>query len=109
MDKRRLGELSYQCFAARARAASGVSELASAMRRSREAPWSIIVFASGLTAGAGALAVQIGLQTEIRAPMWSFIALAALAFVAERQSVRLNANTEVSVSSLPILFAAVVC
>ena len=58
---------------------------------------------------AGALAsalVYFGERTDGRA--WVLVALACVALLAERQSVRLTSHTEVSVSALPILFAAVV-
>jgi putative nucleotidyltransferase with HDIG domain len=42
------------------------------------------------------------------APYWAVIGLAAIAWLAERQSVFITANTQMSVSALPILFAAVV-
>jgi putative nucleotidyltransferase with HDIG domain len=40
-------------------------------------------------------------------PLWLILVLALLAFAAEQQPVRINEGTEVTVSVLPILFAAV--
>jgi putative nucleotidyltransferase with HDIG domain len=42
------------------------------------------------------------------APLWAVLLLAALALAAERQTVFLTANAQISVSVLPILFAATV-
>ena len=53
-----------------------------------------------------ALFLEAGLTSE--APLWAIAVLAAMAFVAEKQSVRIAANTQMSVAALPILFAAVV-
>jgi hypothetical protein len=44
---------------------------------------------------------------RLAAPIWFVVTLAAIALVAEQQSVRVAAQTEMSVSVLPILFAAV--
>jgi putative nucleotidyltransferase with HDIG domain len=53
------------------------------------------------------LAVTTGFLSHDRSP-WPLLGLAVLAFVAERQSVRLTANLELSVAFLPLLFVAVV-
>lgn len=42
------------------------------------------------------------------APIWELAVLVAVAIVAERQPVRITSNTEITVSVLPMLFAAVV-
>lgn len=55
---------------------------------------------------AGTVVALVGAGTEIESP-WSTAALAVIAAVAERGRVRLNATTELSISLLPILFAAV--
>jgi putative nucleotidyltransferase with HDIG domain len=47
-----------------------------------------------------------GLRLE--GPLWQLAILAAVALVAERQPVRITPNTEITVSVLPMLFAAVV-
>jgi len=47
-----------------------------------------------------------GLRLE--GPLWQLAILAAVALVAERQPVRIAANTEITVAVLPMLFAAVV-
>jgi putative nucleotidyltransferase with HDIG domain len=49
------------------------------------------------------LSHEIGLQ----APLWVLGALIAVALLAERQSVKISSNTEMSISVFPILFAAV--
>jgi putative nucleotidyltransferase with HDIG domain len=44
----------------------------------------------------------------LEGPLWQLAILAAVAFVAERQPVRITPNTEITVTVLPVLFAAVV-
>jgi len=59
---------------------------------------------------AGALLMWIGLIERLGPPAaawWIVALLAAVAFLAERQCVAIGANTEMSISVLPILFAAV--
>ena len=66
------------------------------------------LYAFGLVIAALALlsgAVAAG--DTLQAPLWILVALAAIAFLAERQSVRVTSHTQMSVSVLPILFAAV--
>lgn len=66
-------------------------------------------FAGGLTAVVVGLAsLFIAAGSSIEAPLWMVVALAAVALAAEKQSVRVGSHTEVSVSGLPILFAAVI-
>jgi len=47
-------------------------------------------------------------QPTLGAPFWIILALCGVALLAERQSVHITATTQMSVSALPILFAAVV-
>jgi putative nucleotidyltransferase with HDIG domain len=58
-----------------------------------------------------AVAVLVGalayFSLTLEAPIWVLVALAGVAIMAERQSVKISANTEMSVSVFPILFAAV--
>jgi putative nucleotidyltransferase with HDIG domain len=61
----------------------------------------LCVTASGFIAGLVLRGVGLGESAAV-------IPLAALALVAERQSIRLNSRTEVSISSLVFVFAAVV-
>jgi putative nucleotidyltransferase with HDIG domain len=66
-------------------------------------------FATALVAAV--LAVVGGLVVSghsLGAPVWIIVALCAVALLAERQSVHITATTQMSVSALPILFAAVV-
>ncbi len=58
-----------------------------------------------LTAGLVVGLVAVGERPE--GPLWLILVLAMLALAAEQQPVRINAGTEVTVSVLPILFAAV--
>lgn len=54
------------------------------------------------------LAGLIAVGTELSAPWWAVLALAAIAFYAEREAVHITNHTQVSIASLPLLFAAVV-
>jgi putative nucleotidyltransferase with HDIG domain len=50
----------------------------------------------------------VGNSFSLGGPVWIVASLAIVALLAERQSVYITANTQMSVSALPILFAAVV-
>ena len=66
-------------------------------------------YASGLASAALALALWLLHDGHsLEAPTWIVLALCAVALLAERQSVHITATTQMSVSALPILFAAVV-
>jgi putative nucleotidyltransferase with HDIG domain len=66
-------------------------------------------YATGLVvAVAGLAAVVMHDGASLGAPLWIVLALCAVALLAERQSVHITATTQMSVSALPILFAAVV-
>jgi putative nucleotidyltransferase with HDIG domain len=66
-------------------------------------------FAGSLAALAiGLAAVLVHIEQSLGAPVWIVAALCAVALLAERQSVHITATTQMSVSALPILFAAVV-
>ena len=72
-------------------------------------PTAIEAYALALTVGAIALA--LGLAQQGAGGSFPLVAVGALAFVAwmaEKQSVRLTTNLEMSVSVMPVLFAAVV-
>jgi putative nucleotidyltransferase with HDIG domain len=72
-------------------------------------PQILLVYAVSLAALAGVLVVALltaGVRLE--GPVWQLAILAAVAVVAERQPVRITPNTEITVSVLPMLFAAVV-
>src|SRR5947208_11889212 len=64
----------------------------------------LATFAVGLTAS---LAMTVGFLPEERSA-WPLLGFALLAVIAERQSVRLTENIELSVAFLPLLFVAVV-
>ena len=70
----------------------------------------IIVYATALTLGAGMLGAALLIADPItaRGDILAIAILAAIAFLAERQPVRVTANAEVTVSALPVLFAAIV-
>jgi putative nucleotidyltransferase with HDIG domain len=66
-------------------------------------------YAVGLLASNTALAsVLIAAQVDLGGPVWVVVALGLVALFAEKQSVHISAHTQVSISALPILFAAVV-
>jgi putative nucleotidyltransferase with HDIG domain len=62
----------------------------------------LATLATGLVAGL----LVAGIRLE--GPVWELAILVAVAIVAERQPVRITSNTEITVSVLPMLFAAVV-
>jgi putative nucleotidyltransferase with HDIG domain len=62
-----------------------------------------LLAANALLAGA-----LLGSGVELGGPVWVIVALGLVALLAEKQSVHISANTQVSISALPILFAAVV-
>jgi putative nucleotidyltransferase with HDIG domain len=62
-----------------------------------------LAFATALLVG-GLIQASLSLQ----GPLWIILTLAAVGLLAERQSVYITATTQMSVSALPILFAAVV-
>src|ERR1044071_8755751 len=67
------------------------------------------IYAASLAAGA--LVTWVVLIDRLGPPVaawWIIALLAGVAFLAERQCVAIGANTEMSISVLPILFAAVV-
>jgi putative nucleotidyltransferase with HDIG domain len=51
--------------------------------------------------------VSLALLAGLQAPAWAIIALGAFSMLAERQPVRVSANLEITVSVLPVVFAAV--
>jgi putative nucleotidyltransferase with HDIG domain len=66
-------------------------------------------YAAGLALATTALAlILIERSPSLGGPFWIILSLAVVALLAERQSVHITANTQMSVSALPILFAAVV-
>jgi putative nucleotidyltransferase with HDIG domain len=54
------------------------------------------------------VAALLSAGTRVEGPAWELAVLVAVAIVAERQPVRITSNTEITVSVLPMLFAAVV-
>ena len=67
----------------------------------------ILLFASALWAGAGGLVTGLLLSGHGPGPVAPVLALAALAYMAEREDIRLDARTSLAVSFLPLIFAAV--
>jgi putative nucleotidyltransferase with HDIG domain len=81
-----------------------------ALRAERSSRWGPVQwYAAGLAGAATALFAGLSVSSgSLGGPWWAVAALAALAVIAERQSVHIAANTQMSVSALPILFAAVI-
>jgi putative nucleotidyltransferase with HDIG domain len=77
--------------------------------RGRPGPDSLLTYGFTLACLAIALvACFLVTGTRLEGPLWQLAILAAVALVAERQPVRITPNTEITVSVLPMLFAAVV-
>jgi putative nucleotidyltransferase with HDIG domain len=72
--------------------------------------WALVVYSAwlGLLFGALLVAVVRSGDALVDGPLWPLAVLAAFAFIAERQSVRLSQRAEISVSFLPIVLAAVI-
>jgi putative nucleotidyltransferase with HDIG domain len=69
----------------------------------------LVLYAVSLaTLACGLVALLLAAGVRIEGPIWQLAILAAVAVVAERQPVRITPNTEITVSVLPMLFAAVV-
>jgi putative nucleotidyltransferase with HDIG domain len=67
------------------------------------------LFATVLAIATGGLAAGlVATGAHVESPIWQLGLLAGFAFWAERQNVRISVNAEMTVSVLPILFAAVV-
>lgn len=67
----------------------------------------IALFAIGLLVLASGLALALALLGATVAPLWAILVLGGFSMLAERQPVRVNANLEITVSVLPVVFAAV--
>ena len=71
--------------------------------------WGLIAYTAWLGGLFTALlAAVLGAGAVVQGPRWPLLVLAASAFLAERQSVRLSPRAEISVSFLPIVLAAVI-
>ncbi|MGH7717417.1 MAG: HD domain-containing phosphohydrolase [Gemmatimonadaceae bacterium] len=67
-----------------------------------------MLFAFGLAAMTLAFAAGLALTGTSFGPAWAVLVLGAFSIVAERHPVRVNSNVEITVSILPVAFAAVV-
>src|SRR5215475_12164523 len=70
--------------------------------------WWLVGYTSSLTILCGALLVTLLSEGFGLVAPWPVAALAVAGFVADRQSVRLSPQAEVSVTALPIVLAAVI-
>lgn len=68
----------------------------------------VVLFAFGLAAMTLAFAAGLALTGTSFGPAWAVLVLGAFSIVAERHPVRVNSNVEITVSILPVAFAAVV-
>jgi putative nucleotidyltransferase with HDIG domain len=67
----------------------------------------ITVYAAGLACLTALFALALALLGDALGPLWAVAALGGFSMLAERQPVRVNANLEITVSVLPVVFAAV--
>src|SRR5205085_8105258 len=77
-----------------------------AVVRAASAEWPVLLFAALLAAAVALLSVALALASPTL-PWLTVLGLCALTFAAERQGVRLTSCVEISVSFLPLVFAAV--
>lgn len=73
----------------------------------RHRPTGLQLYVAALIAAAVAVAVAVASLYAPWPPLWVVLSLGVLAAVAERSRIRLSPHTEVSISLLPMLFAAV--
>jgi putative nucleotidyltransferase with HDIG domain len=69
--------------------------------------WILVGYAASLVVALGVLTGGLAGEHAPVAPIWALLLLGGSALAAERQSVRLSARAEISVSFLPIVLAAV--
>jgi hypothetical protein len=67
----------------------------------------LAIYTGCLVGGAGLLASGLVASGAELGSTWAVLALGLIAVAAERQPVRISPNAEITVSVLPILFAAV--
>ena len=67
----------------------------------------IHLYATGLLLVTVGFAVALGFLGTPVGPLWAIVALGTFSMLAERQPVRVSANLEITVSVLPVVFAAV--
>src|SRR5215207_1170479 len=79
------------------------------LRTGAEGPRSLWIYAAFLALATGALvAATVATRPSLGGKVWEIALLAGIALLTERQPVRISESTEITVSVLPILFAAVV-
>jgi putative nucleotidyltransferase with HDIG domain len=67
----------------------------------------VVVYAACLAALTAAFGVALGFLGAPIGPLWAVLVLGAFSMLAEREPVRVSANLEITVSVLPVVFAAV--
>jgi putative nucleotidyltransferase with HDIG domain len=84
-----------------------ISEFFLGTSRPRGQDWLLVAYTSALLAASILLTVSFVTAGMPWSVHWAVLALAGASLIAERQSVRLSARAEISVSFLPIVLAAV--
>jgi putative nucleotidyltransferase with HDIG domain len=88
---------------------TGFGVLATEVLRRLRVPAAVEVYAIALAASTVSLAASLSIAgASGKVPFVPVVALAGVAWFAERQSVQLTTNAQMSVSVMPVLFAAVV-
>ena len=80
----------------------------SSFAENRRPPTSVSAFGLGLCVLTAGFAVGLILSGATFGPLFAVLILGAFSMLAERRPVRVNANVELTVSLLPVVFAAVV-
>lgn len=78
-----------------------------AQRFCRRGPEPITLLSAGLAWVAGSMALALVIAGASPGPLWAILALGTFSMMAERQPVRVTVNLEITVSVLPVVFAAV--
>ncbi|HET6617666.1 MAG TPA: hypothetical protein VFH69_07650, partial [Gemmatimonadota bacterium] len=68
----------------------------------------ITLFGAGLAVSTALFALGLALNGVSLGPIWAILVLGGFSILAERRPVRVNPNVELTVSILPVAFAAVV-
>ena len=72
-------------------------------------PRALVIYGGVLASGAVIYAAALALTgSTLEAPLWAIALLGVIAVGAERQTVRISPNAEISVAVLPMLFAGVI-
>jgi putative nucleotidyltransferase with HDIG domain len=67
----------------------------------------VVIYAGGLAVLTAIFAISLAVLGASIGPLWALLILGGFSMLAERQPVRVSANLEITVSVLPVVFAAV--